>query len=328
METVHFITGKELLFHIRSRSDLSVETIAIRDAIQAWRRRWGMTVGVWDDEDEDNNGIYLLKRGLVSNEVMDNDNWDKMLTVSEVIALSQVVDDITLEGEGLESDPFRIKNLQDGKLYGIKNGAFFEITGLAAEIYTHFPITGSGAESDPVRIINLEDGKTYAIKDGDLIEIPGGGGDADDLVIPKVPTTNKTARGVKTKFIANENQAFGDVCRVNDAGKAQIADATIIATATGFLMCIDETVEADAEGNYLMYGFVRNDDWDWDVGEWVYLSREGTTGGTLTQTNMAEEPDAAEDNVIQVIGVANTDKTIFFNPQLVQVEYRISSVEE
>ena len=160
--------------------------------------------------------------------------------------------------------------------------------------------------------------KKYKGEDG-----TGGGGSSDDLEIPKTPTLDTTARGIKTKFIANEDQAFGDVCFINADGKAQIADATTIATATGVLMALG-TILLDAEGDYLMYGFVRNDAWTWTVGEWVYLSRVGTTGNTLTQTNVAAELDAAEDEVIQVLGVANSATTMFFNPQLVLVEYKVS----
>jgi hypothetical protein len=154
-----------------------------------------------------------------------------------------------------------------------------------------------------------------------------GGAASDDLFIPKTPSADLTARGIKTKYTAHEAQAFGDVCRINVDGKAQIANATVIATATALFMLIDATVDADAEGNYLMLGTVRNDLWTWTIGEWVYLSRTGTTGNTLTQTNVAEELDAAEDNVIQVLGVANSATVILFNPQLIQVEYRISEEE-
>lgn len=148
----------------------------------------------------------------------------------------------------------------------------------------------------------------------------GGGGGSTELTA--IPATDKTASGITTQFTANENQAFGDVVKINGSGKAQIAKADVIANATALAMCVSESVEADATGNYLLIGFVRNDAWNWTVGGDIYLTIIGTTGNTLSQT----APDAAvpivEDTVKQLLGVANSADTIYFNPQLVQVELK------
>ena len=87
-------------------------------------------------------------------------------------------------------------------------------------------------------------------------------------------------------------------------------------------MCIDTTVEADAEGNYLLIGFVNNHEWAWTVGGEVYLSLTGTSGNSLTQTSPFDLDPIVEDRVVQLLGIAKSATSIYFNPQLVQVELK------
>ena len=148
----------------------------------------------------------------------------------------------------------------------------------------------------------------------------GGSGGSTELTA--VPATDQTASGITTQFTANEAQAFGDVVRLNSSGKAQIAKADVIANATALAMLIDAEVEADATGHYLLIGFVRDDAWNWSIGAWIYLTITGTTGNTLTQTSPFDADPIVEDTVVQLLGVANTADTFYFNPQLVQVELK------
>lgn len=148
----------------------------------------------------------------------------------------------------------------------------------------------------------------------------GGSGGSTELTA--VPATDQTASGITTQFTANEAQAFGDVVRLNSSGKAQIAKADVIANATALAMLIDDEVEADATGHYLLIGFVRDDAWNWSIGAWIYLTITGTTGNTLTQTSPFDADPIVEDTVVQLLGVANTADTFYFNPQLVQVELK------
>lgn len=142
-----------------------------------------------------------------------------------------------------------------------------------------------------------------------------------DIILPRT-LIGLTANGIKTSFIANETQIFGDVCFINSAGKTQIGNATVIATATIVAMCIDPTIAADAEGNYLLIGFANNNEWAWTVGGEVYLSLNGTSGNTLTQTSPFDLDPIVEDRVVQLLGIAKTATSIYFNPQLVQVELK------
>ena len=88
-------------------------------------------------------------------------------------------------------------------------------------------------------------------------------------------------------------------------------------------MCIDTTVEADAEGNYLLIGFVNNNTWHGQsVAKFTFPFRIGLPGNTLTQTSPFDLDPIVEDRVVQLLGIAKSATSIYFNPQLVQVELK------
>ena len=134
--------------------------------------------------------------------------------------------------------------------------------------------------------------------------------------IDSTPATDHKASGTLAAFTANENQAFGDVCYINTDGEMQLGKADAIATAKIVAMVADATIDADASGNYLLFGTARDDTWDWTVGGFVYLSTTGTTGNTLTQT-----APSATDQCIVIIGVATHADRLLYSPQLVIVEH-------
>ena len=55
------------------RVDITVQTLAARNDIQTYRRRWGMVVAVYDDGA--NNGLYVLEKH--NDNRADNTNWRK-----------------------------------------------------------------------------------------------------------------------------------------------------------------------------------------------------------------------------------------------------------
>jgi hypothetical protein len=67
------VTGKTLFRNLRTRADISVDTVADRDALLTYRRRWGMVVAVFDDGDD--TGLYELRKNHSSNILADNENW-------------------------------------------------------------------------------------------------------------------------------------------------------------------------------------------------------------------------------------------------------------
>jgi hypothetical protein len=130
-------------------------------------------------------------------------------------------------------------------------------------------------------------------------------------------SSDQTTSGTLIPLTATANSAIGDVGFIASTGKVSLGDADAIATASCMVICADATIAADSTGNWLVgVGTIRDDTWDWTVGGLIYLSTDGTTGNTLTQT-----APSATDDVIQIIGVALSADIMLFNPQLVQVEH-------
>ena len=73
-------SGPLLFKSLKRLVDITVKTIAKRDALLTYRRRWGMVVAVYDDGE--NNGFYYLKKGKNSDILGDNANWERKDGVS------------------------------------------------------------------------------------------------------------------------------------------------------------------------------------------------------------------------------------------------------
>ena len=76
MSESYSVDGIYVLRNIRTRADITVETIANRDAIKTYRRKWWVTVGVYNDPTPVNNGLYVLEYNKSSTSLGDNDNWE------------------------------------------------------------------------------------------------------------------------------------------------------------------------------------------------------------------------------------------------------------
>lgn len=137
---------------------------------------------------------------------------------------------------------------------------------------------------------------------------------AGTTTLTAAPGSDHTATGIKVTLTANENQAFGDVCRIGSDGDATIADASAAATSSALFMCLD-TVTTGNPASYLALGIARDDTWTWTVGGLIYLSVTGTTGNTLTQT-----APSASGEIVQVLGVATHADRMYFKPELIQIE--------
>lgn len=129
------------------------------------------------------------------------------------------------------------------------------------------------------------------------------------VVLDPTPDADHESSGMTAVFTANENQAIGDVCYIDANSEMHIADADAIATSYIVGMCADATISADASGNYLLSGFIRDDTWTWTPGAPIFLTVTGTTTNTLSQT----APTGADDCVV-IVGVATHADRMLFNP--------------
>lgn len=72
--------------------DKYLDTIALRDVISTERRSWGMRSTI--NSDGLNNGVYILRKGLVDNDIDNNANWQRILNED-----FQVVPGVIIEQE-------------------------------------------------------------------------------------------------------------------------------------------------------------------------------------------------------------------------------------
>ncbi len=122
--------------------------------------------------------------------------------------------------------------------------------------------------------------------------------------------------GIKIVLTAAANSVIGDVVYLASSGKATFCKSDAIANCPyAFAIFADPTIAANAAGNWLTNGTIRDDTWNWTVGSPIYVSATGTTANTLTQT----APSAAH-NVVMSVGVALSSHVIYFFGSLIPIE--------
>lgn len=138
-------------------------------------------------------------------------------------------------------------------------------------------------------------------------------GDADTITWDNAPASDDTYTGDITSLTAGENVAYGDMCYCKSDGKLWKADADASTTMPVVAMAA-ATILADAAGNFLLRGFVRDDTLTLTVGGLIYAS---TTAGGQTQTAVSGSGDQ-----LQVLGFATHANRFFFNPNYTLVEIK------
>lgn len=121
------------------------------------------------------------------------------------------------------------------------------------------------------------------------------------------PASDHTVAGIKATLTAGENLVFGNFCYLKSDGKYWKADANAATTMPVIAMAA-ATISADDSGEFLMWGWARDDTWNWTVGGRIYASG---TAGAGTQT----APSTSGDR-LQVIGLATHADRMLFNPPL------------
>jgi len=128
----------------------------------------------------------------------------------------------------------------------------------------------------------------------------------------ELPTEDLSSRGIIAVLTAGENLVIGDAVYVKAAdSKIWKADANAVLTMPCIALAT-ATIPSDAEGRFLLLGFMRNNSWTWTPGGLLYPH---TTPGNPTQTAPVGPGDQ-----VQVIGVALTANIILFNPSYELVE--------
>ena len=171
----------------------------------------------------------------------------------------------------------------------------------------------AGTVADPlVHALTWLDMDNYlALAGGTLtgsIALPDAGG----IKVTPSATNNKYS-GITMDRTAGETLALGDLVYYKSDGKIWKADADAIATmpAIGIVVV---GANAEAAATILTHGTVTDTDWNFGtVGGMLYASEDaGAIEDTLSDISDAND-------VVQVLGIALSADTIFFNPSLSMV---------
>jgi hypothetical protein len=138
--------------------------------------------------------------------------------------------------------------------------------------------------------------------------------DAKSLVFDPIPASDHNAAGLIAPMTAGATLAFGDAVYQKSDGEMHLGDADAASTS-GVIAIAVASGSDGASSNFMFYGFLRDDTWNWTVGGLIYLSTTGSSGNTLTQT----APSGSGD-IVQILGVATHADRIFFNPSLTYAE--------
>ena len=145
------------------------------------------------------------------------------------------------------------------------------------------------------------------------------GGDLDlneyNIVVKPSPSSDDTASGIIVTMTVDTNaEGIGAPLAMAADGHLDTADADSVDN----MPCVALALEAGTGSKkVLLYGVMRNDDWNWTTGAGaaglVYVS---TTVGTLTQTK-----PTGKDDVIQPVGWALSADVIFFCPSMMWITH-------
>jgi len=130
--------------------------------------------------------------------------------------------------------------------------------------------------------------------------------------IVSAPYADHKWSGITTRMTAGTGLTIGQAVYVHNDSKMGLARADMAALMPAIALAT-ETIADNAEGEFLLQGFFRDDTWDWTPGGLLYISED--TAGALTQ-----ELPAANGEQVQVVGVAITADIIHFNPSYELVE--------
>lgn len=133
-------------------------------------------------------------------------------------------------------------------------------------------------------------------------------GENTSIVLDPALSADGKYCGITEAVTAGETVAFGNTVYFKSDGKWWKTDADAEATAGPVKVGIVVVGgNADATITIMHNGKIREDDWNWTVGDELYL--DTTTAGGLTAT----QPSGTDD-VIRIVGYAQTADSIWFEP--------------
>ncbi len=129
---------------------------------------------------------------------------------------------------------------------------------------------------------------------------------ADIYDLDPTPSVDLSWNGSTIIGTAGEDLLFAQLLYLKSDNKFGKADADTETTASGLLAVATETILANATGTLLLKGFIRQDTWNWTVGEKLYI--HPSAGNFLSGVPVSSG------DIIRIVGHAYNADVIYFNP--------------
>jgi len=123
--------------------------------------------------------------------------------------------------------------------------------------------------------------------------------------------SDHTWSGLSAVMTAGEAIEKPKLCRMSDNGKLLIADKDSAVGAKVIVLATADVAQ-NADSEFLLQGFYRDDTWNWTLGGLLYLGDSGAMVQDVSGYTTGDQ--------VQVVGVAFTADIIYFNPSLELVE--------
>jgi hypothetical protein len=142
----------------------------------------------------------------------------------------------------------------------------------------------------------------------------GDGGD-DQRIVNRINATNERWSG-NTIYFAQcaASMGFGQPAYIQSTGKPGLADADAAATMPAIGLVVVASTDADTPCTVLTHGVITDTDWNWTVGNMIYVADGDAGAVTATLADISDTND-----VVQVVGIAVHADSIFVNPSLTTV---------
>lgn len=141
-----------------------------------------------------------------------------------------------------------------------------------------------------------------------------GGGSDDIKVVLRENTTDGTWNGITLNRTCAAATAFGVPVYIDSNGKAAKANAAAASTMPAIGLVVVAAASPDDPCTILTHGTITEDDWTWTAGNKIYV--DDSAAGVLTAT---VGDVSGTDHVVQIMGIALSDDTVFVNPSLTTI---------
>lgn len=142
----------------------------------------------------------------------------------------------------------------------------------------------------------------------------GDGGD-DQRIVSRINATNERWSGHTIYFAqCAATMGFGQPAYIQSTGKPGLADADAAATMPAIGLVVVASTDADTPCTVLTHGIITDTDWNWTVGNTIYVADGDAGAVTATLADISDTND-----VVQVVGIAVHADSIFVNPSLTTV---------